>query len=131
MEIKTTFPGGLVVRADAGNFTIDTDQPQAAGGAGSAPSPFILFLSSIATCAGYFALAFCKQREIDTAGMELNASYVRDPETHKLTSASLALTLPEGFPEKYHKALERSIHQCAVKKTILDPPEFVVTTRGQ
>jgi ribosomal protein S12 methylthiotransferase accessory factor len=41
---------------------------------------------------------------------------------------SIDIKVPEGFPEKYHKALERAAHQCSVKKTILDPPEFVVQT---
>ena len=124
MKIKTTFPGGLKVSASDGEFTINTDQPKDSGGDGSAPSPFILFLSSIATCAGYFALAFCKQRELSTEGLELHATFERNPDTHKLDKAKLILTLPEGFPEKYHKPILRAMDQCSVKKTVLDPPEF-------
>jgi len=127
MNIKTTFPGGLKVSASSGEFTISTDQPKNSGGDGSAPSPFILFLSSIATCAGYFALAFCKKRDISTEGMELNASFERNPESHKLEDAKLVLTLPKGFPEKYHKPILRAMDQCSVKKTVLDPPNFEIT----
>ncbi len=124
MEMTVTFPGGLAVEAQMDQFTFRTDQPTDAGGEGSAPSPFQVFLSSIANCTGYFALAFCKERGISTEGMELTASFDRDPKTHKLTKAKIHLQLPPGFPEKYGKAILRTMDQCSVKRTIIDPPEF-------
>ena len=64
MEI--TFPGGLAVEARSDSFVIRSDQPQSNGGDNSAPSPFDLFLASLGNCAGFFALRFCQQRQIDT-----------------------------------------------------------------
>jgi putative redox protein len=55
MEMRVCFPGGERVHADYGEYTIETDQPVRNGGDGSAPSPFDLFLASIATCAGIYA----------------------------------------------------------------------------
>ncbi|WP_091348654.1 OsmC family protein [Anaerobranca gottschalkii] len=43
----------------------------AAGGEGSAPTPFDLFLSSIATCAGVYALGFCQSKGLSTEGLKL------------------------------------------------------------
>jgi putative redox protein len=51
MEMKVDFPGGARVAAHFGDFTINTNQPVKAGGDGSAPAPFELFLASLATCA--------------------------------------------------------------------------------
>ena len=34
--------------------------------------------------------------------------------------------MPGTFPEKYEKALLRSMDQCAVKKVMEDPPDFEV-----
>ncbi len=127
MEIKAVFPEGMKVEAKAGGFSIHTDQPEKNGGDGSAPSPFVLFLSSIVTCAGYFALSFCKSRDLSTEGLEVTANFDRNPENHKLEKAAINLKLPEGFPEKYQKPILRAMDQCSVKKTILDPPEFDIT----
>ena len=55
-EIKVAFSGGLRIDAEYRGFLIKTDQPVADGGEGSAPAPFDLFLASLATCAGYYAL---------------------------------------------------------------------------
>ena len=32
--------------------------------------------------------------------------------------------LPEGFPEKYREAILRAVDQCAVKRHMIEPPEF-------
>jgi ribosomal protein S12 methylthiotransferase accessory factor len=124
MSMEVRFPGGLKVGAVYRGQTIATDQPEPAGGEGSAPAPFDLFLASIATCAGFYALAFCQQRDLSTAGLAVTMETVRDPELRRITKIDLHLTLPEGFPEKYRQAIVRAVDQCAVKRHIVDPPEF-------
>lgn len=123
-EITVTFPGNLKVEANIGEFVIPTDQPEKSGGDGSAPSPFVLFASSIATCAGYFALKFCRTRELDTTGMKLSMKYAWDKDQKRYPKMTVELTLPDGFPEKYRSAILRSMDQCVVKQHILNPPEF-------
>jgi len=124
MEI--TFPGGMVIEARHEAFTIRTDQTQEAGGTGLAPSPFTLFLASLGTCAGFYALSFCQERNIAVAGMKLAMAWDRDVATHRLDRVRLKLTLPEGFPEKYRNAIVKAMDQCTVKKTLFDPPEFIL-----
>ena len=63
-RIEVGFPGGQRVDARVRGFTIATDQSPEHGGEGSAPQPYDLFLSSIATCAGIYALKFCQSRKI-------------------------------------------------------------------
>ena len=123
-EMVVSFPGNLKVKAQIGDFSLDTDQPEKSGGDDTAPSPFTLFTASIATCAGYFALKFCKSRNIDTEGMSLQLGYGWDKEQKKYPKMDIELTLPQGFPEKYKDAIIRAMDQCVVKKHILDPPEF-------
>lgn len=126
MEI--TFPGGVRVNAQYNGFEIGTDQPLKNGGENSAPSPFDLFLVSLGTCAGFFALRFCQQRDLPTAGMRLSLTSERHQETKRLDRVEITLQLPEGFPEKYRSAIIRATDQCAVKKALLDPPEIEIIT---
>ena len=67
MAMEISFPGGKKVDAFFQGFTIKTDQSEKDGGEGSAPTPSFLFLASLGTCAGIFALNFCQKRKIDTA----------------------------------------------------------------
>jgi len=128
MSMDIRFPGGVAVTAHHKGFSISTDQPETNGGANSAPSPFDLFLASLGTCAGFFALRFCQQRDLDTTGLGLTLDTEHDPEAHRVARVRIAIHLPDGFPEKYRKAIVRSVDQCSVKRHILEPPAFEVVT---
>lgn len=128
MSMEITFPGGLAVNASFKGFTVATDQRPDHGGGGSAPEPFDLFLTSIGTCAGLYALRFCQERGLATDGLALTLDVERDPERKRVAAVHLEIQLPEGFPEKYRAAIVRAADQCAVKRHILEPPRFEITT---
>jgi ribosomal protein S12 methylthiotransferase accessory factor len=129
MSIQVSFPGGVAVAARVGEYEIITDQPIADGGQGQAPSPYDFFLSSIATCSGYYALRFCQQRDLSVAGLGLSLAIERDPETRKLLKVMIDIQLPDGFPEKYQRAIIRATEQCSVKKALSAQPEFIVQAK--
>ncbi|MBW1817842.1 MAG: OsmC family protein [Deltaproteobacteria bacterium] len=121
------FPGGKKVDAKGGPYHIETDQAVAAGGEASAPEPFVLFLGSIATCAGIYALDFCNARKIDIDGMSLSMTCEWNEENKRYDKFAIDLKLPAGFPDKYTNAIIRAMDLCGVKKHIIDPPAFEVT----
>jgi ribosomal protein S12 methylthiotransferase accessory factor len=125
MDIR--FPGGLEVEALHAGFTILTDQPAAQGGAGAAPTPFDLFLASVGTCAGLYALRFCQQRNLDTEGLSLKVTPEHADGGKRVSRIAIEITLPPVFPEKYREAILRAVDQCKVKRHILEPPAFEVT----
>jgi len=128
MEITVTFPGNKKTGAQVGSHTILTDQSIMAGGNDSAPAPFTLFLTSLVSCAGIYVVYFCEKRGIPLDDIRVIQRDERDPATHRITKITLDVVLPEDFPDKYKKALLHSVDLCAVKKTMLDPPEFEVKT---
>jgi putative redox protein len=127
MAMDVSFPGGKRVVARIGDMLVPTDQSKENGGEGTAPEPFQLFIASIATCAGIYALEFCKLREIETNGMLLTMSCEFDEKRHSCERLNIDLKLPTGFPEKYKKAIVRSMDLCSVKRHLIHPPEFVIT----
>ena len=125
-SMEMTFPGGVAVEAHLDGTTIRTDQPVLHGGGGTAPAPFELFLASIGTCAGYYALRFCQERQIPTEGMSVSMAWERNPATKLIASIRIQISLPPGFPEKYRTAVVRAADQCAVKKHLLEAPAIDV-----
>jgi len=128
MDMEIYFPGGKRVYADYGGFTVETDQPVAGGGENSAPAPFDLFLASIGTCAGIYALGFMQQRGIDPDGSRLTMRTHRDPNAGLIGKIDLELKLPAGFPDKYRGAIVKAMDLCTVKKHLHQPPSFDITT---
>lgn len=126
-EMIIHFPGGLRVDASFGPYTIHTDQPQQAGGEGSAPTPFATFLSSVGTCAGIYVLGFCRQRGLPTENIRLVQRIEVDSITRLVAAVTVEIQLPPDFPEKYKDAVIRAASQCAVKKHFEHPPEIQVS----
>ncbi len=125
-EIQVTFPGGLKVDAAYKGFVIKTDQPVHQGGEGTAPAPFDLFLASIATCAGFYTVAFCRERGISTEGLGVTMHAEKDPETKMISKIRIELRLPPAFPEKYVRAVIKAVDYCTVKAHILKAPSFEI-----
>ena len=128
-EISVFFPGGKRVDAEYKGFLINTDQPVYAGGDGSAPAPFDLFLVSIATCAGIYVLSFCQNRGIPTEKAKVTMKTNRNPETKMIDKISLEVHLPLEFPEKYKQAIIRAVESCSVKEHMFRPPAFIIETK--
>ena len=128
--MKVTFPGGLAVDAHCKGHLIHTDQPEKNGGDDTGPAPFDLFLASIATCAGFYALRFCEKRGFPAEELAVTLEPVRDPENKRVATIRIEVHLPQGFPDKYHSAVLRAIDQCAVKRHIVNPPDFDVQIVG-
>jgi putative redox protein len=129
MDMKIYFPGGKKVNAEYNGFTHQTDQPVKGGGENTAPSPFELFLASLGTCAGFYILSFCQGRGIDPAAIEIHQSMEHDPKTHLITTVTIEIILPAGFPEKYRAAVVQAAQSCTVKKHLENPPKFNLFSR--
>ena len=131
MEFRITLDGGKKVSAHLPDgHTLLTDQPADAGGEGSAPSPYLVFLAAIGTCAGVYVEDFCSHRGIPTAGISLSqkAEFTHDEDgRRRLAKVSLTIHLPAEFPEKYRNAVVKAAELCAVKKAIMSPPDFEVS----
>ena len=128
--MTVSFPGGVAVDATYAGHTVHTDQPRAAGGGATAMSPFDLFLASIATCMGFYALRFCQERDLSTEGLGLTLEPLREGDGKRMTALRIAVELPPAFPEKYRSAIERAIDHCAVKSQLLNPPRFELSLSG-
>lgn len=127
--IDVTFPGGRKVSANMRGFEIQTDQPLPAGGENTAPTPFELFLASLATCAGIYVLNFLLERKLSTEGLTLSADFKRNPETGFVETYDMVIGLPKDFPEKYKTAVIRTAELCTVKKHIHQPPKIGITVK--
>lgn len=126
MEMQVKFHGGVKIDAIFNEFTFKTDQPVEDGGENTAPSPFLYFLASLASCAGFYVVSFCNERNIDTTGLALKMAWDWNEDTHRIDHIRLDLTLPIGFPEKYKPAVLRTVDLCTVKKHIMSPPEIKI-----
>lgn len=129
LEMRIRFPKNKTVSAEFDGLTVMTDQPKEAGGDGSAPAPFDLFLASLGTCAGIFVLSFCQKRAIPTEGLEIRQTMDWNEAKHLVSKVTLQILLPKGFPEKYRESLIKTAELCTVKRHLHEPPQFEIVTK--
>ena len=130
MDIHVQSPGGLLIDAHFGDFKVSTDQPMTDGGTNTAPSPFDLFLASLATCAGYYVIAFCRERNLPTEGISLKMTNTWNDQSHLAENIAIEITLPAEFPDKYRRAVTRVAGMCTVKRHMENPPAFTITAHN-
>jgi len=124
MKMEVCFPGNMKVDASFRGFTVSTDQPLSLGGENSAPTPFELFIASIATCAGIYVKGFCQQRGLTTEGIKLTLDTKSNPSTGMVEDITIQILVPSDFPQRYKPALINAAELCAVKKHLSNPPTF-------
>jgi putative redox protein len=130
-ELIVKFGDGLKIDVEYKGFVVKTDQPAREGGGGTAPSPFDYFLVSLAACAGFYTLAFCRERKISVEGLTVTMTTERGEVSKMIDKVTIAVDLPPDFPEKYKFALVKAVDHCTVKAHILRPPQFEIVTRPQ
>ena len=128
-EIRVTFPGGLRADAEYKGFVVKTDQPVRHGGDGTALAPFDLFMVSIAACAGFYVVAFCREREIPTDQAGVVMRMEKDPASKLIGKVIIEVQLPADFPERYKKAVVKAVDTCTVKLNIVKAPAFEIVTK--
>jgi len=124
MEIK--FEGGKKVNAVINGRVLKTDQPLNAGGEGSAPTPFELFLASIGTCAGIYVKGFCDQRGINTDNIHIQQQMEWDPVRQIMGKIHIEISVPVDFPEKYESAMVNAANLCTVKRHLKEDLDIKV-----
>lgn len=126
-EFKIELGKKKEVKVFCNGFTIKTDQKTEDGGSASFPTPVELFLASIGACTGTVIKTFCDVRKINTESIKLTQEIFRNNADNSIIKITFKLSLPSSFPEKYKKAVLKSMNSCKVKKHLISPPEINIT----
>ena len=128
MKIEVNLLEGQQLQASFGEHSITSDQSVAAGGQAAHPEPFDYFLASMPLCAAFYMRKFCQQRDINTEGLKVvqNNENISEEDSYK-KKITLEVTLPDGFPKKYSKAILAAANTCTVKKVVQAMPEFDIS----
>jgi len=114
------------VRFDAeGNYAITHEGRVIAPGPGPLPAPPVLFLGSLAACAGLFAVNYMKARGLPCDGLNVvgEAGHADDP--RRLVDVRLHVLLPHPIEERHIAPLRRSVDLCTLKNSLTHPPAIV------
>ncbi|MHC4516821.1 MAG: OsmC family protein [Planctomycetota bacterium] len=116
--VVTTDPENRdVLAASVGRHLIRFDVPESWGGQDLAPHPPDYFIASLGACVAAFVRRYCGRAEIDTTGMKVETTFIKEPEF--LRDIAITVTLPSAGDFKGRKqALQRFAESCVLHNTI-------------
>jgi putative redox protein len=130
MEIEVAFRGSQGVEALADGQSIPTDRTRGRGVEGTTPSPFDLFVASIARRAGQEVLAFCQARELSMDGLAMRAVVQADRKSKLPSRIRIEIDLPPAFPAGYRAAIVRAAESSTLTRTLGKQPKIEVVAIG-
>jgi putative redox protein len=126
-----------VRHVDGDRFAIETrdhvltvDQPLAAGGDDTAPTPTELFVASLASCVAFYARRYLARHDLPTTGLRVIAAYDMAQRPARVGSVSLDITLPEGVPGDQRDRLLAVASHCTVHNSLTTPPRVMIAVAG-
>lgn len=106
---------------------IISDQPKESGGNDSGPTPPELFIASLGTCIGVYAVWYCQKHKIPYEGMKINLSWTKSKTPPaRIDYIESHLSLPQGCPEEHKEGLLAQVEKCLVHNSIKQTPEIKI-----
>jgi putative redox protein len=108
-----------------GGHTIRVDEPTAAGGTDTGPSPTRLVTAGLASCVAITMEMYADRKGWDIGPVEVDVDVTyRD---HTPLSFAVTLRLPEGLSDEQRQRLLAVVGKCPVHKLIAGETEVVIT----
>jgi len=125
MDVEILYQDGVQFEAIARGHRVVSDQPTSNGGRDTGMTPPELLLSSLGTCAGYYALEYLKTRSLPTDGLKVRVTAEKLRQPARLGRFRVEVTAPELEP-RHQEGLVRAVKSCLIHNTLLHAPEMEI-----
>lgn len=129
MEVTIRHLGNVKFEASTRGHRVICDQPAGNGGSDQGMTPPEFLLTSLGTCAGFYAAQYLKTRSLPAGGLEVTVHAEKAAQPARLGQFRIEVFVPELDP--HHEAgILRAVKACLIHNTLLNAPsiETVVKT---
>jgi uncharacterized OsmC-like protein len=126
-QMRIEHEGGDRYRVRVRGHELVVDQPVEDGGEDAGPTPTELFVAGLASCVAFYAGRFLRRHGLPTEGLAVDCSFAfAEDRPARVGEVSVAVHLPEGFPEERRAALRAVVEHCTVHNSLRQPPEVEI-----
>jgi len=124
MEASVEYLGAAQFEIQARQHRIISDQPAENGGYDEGMTPPELLLSSLGSCAAYYAVDYLRRNKLETAKtrVAVTAEKVKGP--FRLDNFKIEVDVPGELNDEQLKGLEDAVQRCLIHNTLLHPPQI-------
>jgi putative redox protein len=128
-ETTVKFRSGVSFDVESRGHKLVSDQPREIGGADDGMTPPELFLASIGTCAGYYAIQYLKARNLPQQGLNGRGWAEKAMQPARIGTIRIDVEAPGAEDEKNQAGLVRAVEKCLIHNTLLHTPEIAITVQ--
>ena len=129
MEVKVCYQSGKRFTAETRGHQIIVDQPRDNDGDDAGMTPPELFLSSLASCAGYYAAEYLKARNLPTDGLEIRLTGEKGDQPARIVSLDMDVKAP-GLNKHHRDGILHAIEACLLTRTLHSAPRVQMHIAG-
>jgi uncharacterized OsmC-like protein len=129
MEVTVEHLGAMQFAIKAGQHSIVSDQPTENGGFDEGMTPLELFLSSLGSCAGFYAAQYLRKKGLATEGTVVRVFADKAKNPARLDNFKIEVDVPAAVDEEHRKGVEEAVHHCPVHNTLQHPPTITLDVR--
>ena len=123
-NVKVDFSGKKSFAIKVREHEVITDLPLEQGGDNAAPTPPELFVASIGSCMGIYALSYLKTAGMDSEGLSLSLDWDFDKSKKKIGSIKVTISAPKADLGERKAALISAAEKCLLHNTLYEAPEI-------
>ncbi len=128
MDLTIRYLGGKKFDAEARGHHVVSDQPLDDDGTDQGMTPPELFLSSLGSCAAYYAAEYLTVRQLSTDGLEVHVSALKEGKPVRIARIHLDVTAPglDNADDRHREGLKRAVDACLIHNTLQIPTKVEI-----
>ena len=129
MDVTVEHLGAVQFAIKAREHSIVSDQPAENGGFDEGMTPPELFLSSLGSCAGFYAAQYLKKKGLATEGTVVRVFADKAKNPARLDNFKIEVDVPAAVDEEHRKGVEEAVRHCLIHNTLQHPPTITLEVR--
>lgn len=125
-SMTISWVGGVQLAAEVRNHSVLVDQPVEEGGQDQGITPVEMFVTSLGTCIGYYAVRFFQRHKIPTAGLKVVMQWGYAEQPHRIGSITARVDLPGKLDPAMQDRLLKVLEGCTVHNSITITPRLSI-----
>ena len=121
MEVLVQHRGNVQFEAVARGHRVICDQPFDNGGADAGMTPPEFLLTSLGTCAGFYAAKYLETRKLSAAGLQVRVSAEKSAAPARISKFKIEVIIPDLAPD-HEAGVQRAVKACLIHNTLLNAP---------
>ena len=126
MKSIIEFQGKSKFKVKMREFSLLVDLPEAMGGDNTGPTPAELFVTSLGSCMGVFAVRYLNTAGLSAEGLTITLDSEMSEDHSRIKKIMAFVMAPKAVLGARKKALQIACEKCIVHNTLLNPPEITI-----